>query len=289
MNYKERPLHFKYHDASLFGILTMPIVVARRGVLFVVGGPQYRVGSHRQFTLLARQLASEGIPVMRFDYRGMGDSEGDQQDFSMVEDDIRAAVDCFLQEVPEINEVVLWGLCDAASAALFYAHQDTRITGLILLNPWVRTEQGIAKAYLKHYYLTRLFDRQLWRKIIAGQFAVSTALFSLMQQINQFIFKKKNTPNGVDVDTSKKVAIDLPKKIESALRLFKGRTLFILCTNDLTAQEFSDLAGSSNEWKKLMSSSKIARKNLEGANHTFSQRSWREKIGLWTIDWVKAD
>ena len=30
---------------------------AARGVLVVVGGPQTRVGSHRQFVLLARQLA----------------------------------------------------------------------------------------------------------------------------------------------------------------------------------------------------------------------------------------
>ena len=31
-----------------------------RGVLIVVGGPQYRVGSHRQFALLANHLAGQG-------------------------------------------------------------------------------------------------------------------------------------------------------------------------------------------------------------------------------------
>lgn len=288
MNYSERALCFQCEEAALFGILSMPQDASKRGVLFLVGGPQFRTGSHRQFTLLARQLASEGIPAMRFDYRGMGDSEGEPREFTTVDEDIRAAVDQFFLEAPELKEVVLWGLCDAASAALFYAHQDSRITGLVLLNPWVRTEQGGAKAYLKHYYLARLFDRQLWQKIMAGQFALFAALQSLMQQIGKLMFKKKSKPIDLEEGASNLVAIDLPEKIKNSLGLFKGRTLFILCTDDLTAQEFSDLADSSRDWKKLMSSSQIARLDLEGANHTFSQRRWREKIGLWTIDWVKT-
>lgn len=288
MNYAERPLRFRCQEASLFGILNIPQDAGKRGVLFLVGGPQYRAGSHRQFTLLARQLASEGIPVMRFDYRGMGDSEGDVREFTSVDDDIRAATDQFFLEMPEINEVVLWGLCDAASAALFYAHQDKRISGLVLLNPWVRTEQGVAKAYLKHYYFARLLDRQLWRKIISGQFALFAAGLSFTQQIGKLMFQKKGMPHDIEDGSSNQVTIDLPKKMEQGLRLFKGRTLFILCSNDLTAQEFSDLAGSSRAWKKLMSSPKISRKDLAGANHTFSERRWREKIGAWTIDWVKT-
>ena len=52
-----------------------------RGVLIVTGGPQYRAGSHRQFVLLARFLAARGMAVLRFDYRGMGDSEGAPRDY----------------------------------------------------------------------------------------------------------------------------------------------------------------------------------------------------------------
>ncbi|WP_229425323.1 hydrolase 1, exosortase A system-associated [Massilia sp. Se16.2.3] len=104
-------------------------------MLVVVGGPQYRAGSHRQFTLLARDLADAGIPALRFDYRGMGDSEGDLQTFEHVEDDLRAAIDRFFLEVPGMREVVLWGLCDGASAAAMYAPQDARVSGLVLLNP----------------------------------------------------------------------------------------------------------------------------------------------------------
>ena len=51
----------------------------------MVGGPQYRVGSHRQFTLMARAFAAAGYPVLRFDYRGIGDSEGESRGFERNE------------------------------------------------------------------------------------------------------------------------------------------------------------------------------------------------------------
>ena len=71
MNFEERALSLRCNDSWMYGILSLPEQAASRGVLIVVGGPQYRVGSHRQFTLLARHLASLRIPVLRFDCRGM--------------------------------------------------------------------------------------------------------------------------------------------------------------------------------------------------------------------------
>src|SRR5690242_8322760 len=132
MTPSELALTFDCRGQSLVGILSGTGEVAERGVLVVVGGPQYRVGSHRQFTLLARHLAERGLPALRFDYRGMGDSEGDARTFERVGADIRSAMDRFFASVPGLKDVVIWGLCDAASASLFYAHQDARVSGLVL-------------------------------------------------------------------------------------------------------------------------------------------------------------
>jgi exosortase A-associated hydrolase 1 len=148
----ELALAFRCEDDTLYGVLSAPATPAARGVLIVVGGPQYRAGSHRQFTLLARALARQGIPAMRFDYRGMGDSSGAPRNFEAVQADLRAAVDQFYAASPGLQEVVLWGLCDAASASLFYARHDPRVRGLVLLNPWgahrARGSQGDAEALL---------------------------------------------------------------------------------------------------------------------------------------------
>ena len=65
----------------------MPAVPDDTGVLVIVGGPQYRVGSHRQYVQLSRHLAEQGIASMRFDVRGMGDSPGVQRSFEEIDDE----------------------------------------------------------------------------------------------------------------------------------------------------------------------------------------------------------
>ena len=169
----EQPVVFDCEGCRLIGIVTLPETTAEAGVIIVVGGPQYRAGSHRQFTLLARQLATHSIASIRFDYRGMGDSEGDMRNFEAVDADIRAALETLKQHAPKLRRIALWGLCDAASAALYYAHTDTRITDLVLLNPWVHTPAGAARVQLKHYYLSRLMQRSFWGKLLSGKVRLS--------------------------------------------------------------------------------------------------------------------
>lgn len=288
MNFTDIPLNFTCDADNMYGVLSLPARPARHGILIIVGGPQYRAGSHRQFTLLARQFAQQGIATMRFDYRGMGDSEGEARDFTAIDEDIRAALDCFFRNATGVEKVVLWGLCDAASAALFYAHQDSRVSGLVLLNPWVRTEQGAAKAYLKHYYLRRLLDGGFWRKVAAGEFKIWTALASFSGQIGKIWFRK-NAPAGAASDGAQfNAGSNLPEQMYQGLRRFSGPVLCILAGDDLTAREFSDLVRASGPWKNLMAQPRITRLDLAEANHTFSQRSWREQVGHWTAEWIKA-
>ena len=76
MNFSEHAIAFDCVEEQLLGVVSLPAQASDIGVLVIVGGPQYRVGSHRQFVLLARYLAASGYPVLRFDVRGMGDSSG---------------------------------------------------------------------------------------------------------------------------------------------------------------------------------------------------------------------
>jgi exosortase A-associated hydrolase 1 len=262
-------------------------------VLLVVGGPQYRVGSHRQFALLARRLAESGVAVMRFDYRGMGDSEGERRDFSMVDADLRAAVDAFTAQVPEVREVVLWGLCDAASAALFYAHQDRRVTGLALANPWARTEEGAARATLKHYYLSRLVQPGLWRKIVSGRFDYRGALRSFLDLCAAAggTVRRQASRAGADVAaragqgaTSTQA---LPERMLQGFTRFSGQTLFIISGADLTAREFEDMAAAP-AWRRVMRNDRVTRRALLGADHTFSRAAWREQVAQWTLEWLRS-
>jgi exosortase A-associated hydrolase 1 len=288
VNFVQRAFRFPCEGASLYGIVSVPETTAARGVLIVVGGPQYRSGSHRQFMLLAGDLAARGIPVMRFDYRGMGDSEGEPRTFEDVGDDIGAAIDRFFVEVPVMKEVVIWGLCDAASAALFYAHHDSRVRGLVLLNPWVRTDEGIAKAYLKHYYLSRLLEPDLWKKILSGRFEYLAAAQSVMGMCAKVLGAGPNKPSAGETAAQHRAdpKSTLPERMFEGLEKFKGHVLIVMSGNDLTAKEFLDLVGSSRKWKKLLSASRVQRRDLAEANHTFAQRDWRNQVASWTNDWI---
>lgn len=274
----ERALSFACGADQLVGILSLPSTPAPRGVVIVVGGPQVRCGSHRQFTLLARMLAAQGTPVLRFDYRGMGDSEGAQRAFDTVDDDLRAAIDCFQREVPGLREVVLWGLCDGAAAAALYAPQDARVAGLVLLNPWVRTEEGAARATLKHYYLDRLRDPALWTKIAQGGFNPFKAARSFAG-----VARRALLPAASKTDADCGAA--LPERLHGSLLRFEGRVLVVLSGADLTAQEFSVVAEAPH-WRSLLQEPRFVRHTLAGADHTFSRRAWHEQAGAWTADWL---
>lgn len=281
MPHEERALTFACGGDALVGIASVPAEPGGRGVLIVVGGPQYRVGSHRQFALLARHLADHGIPALRFDYRGMGDSAGESRDFEAVEDDLRAAIDAFVAAVPGLREVVLWGLCDGASAAAMYAPRDARVRGLVLLNPWVRTDDGIARTTLKHHYRDRLRDPAFWRKLASGRFDVAASVGSMLK-LARTAFGGR-APAGTAAGAT---ARSLPERMQDGLRAFGGNTLLVIGGADLTGREFCDVAGSTPAWKKLLEAPRVTWRRIEEADHTFSRRAWRDQVAEWTREWV---
>jgi exosortase A-associated hydrolase 1 len=281
VNYSETALSFRCQDALLVGVLARPDEPARRGLIVVVGGPQYRVGSHRQFLQLARRLAAEGVPVLRFDYRGMGDSAGEARNFEAIDNDLRCAIDVFCEHIPQLAEIVIWGLCDAASAALMYAHGDPRIAGLVLANPWVRTEAGLAKTYVKHYYAQRLFDRDFWRKLLSGQVAVRASLAGLIGELRRAA-KAEVTAMPNDA------APPFVERMADGMQRFRGPLLCILSGKDLTAQEFRDLLRQSPLWRGLWRNAQVTVCEIADANHTFAGRAWRDLVARSTLEWLRS-
>ena len=277
---REKPVSFDCAGERLFGILhPAESPAAEIGMLLVVGGPQYRVGSHRQFVLLARTLAAAGIPVLRFDYRGMGDSGGEPRDFEAIGDDIRAAIDCMAAEVVGLKRFALWGLCDAASANAFYAPGDPRVIGQVAANPWARTAEGEAQAYIRHYYLERVLSRDFWRKVMSLR-------FDAVGSLRDFLTKFKRSRSAGSGACAAEDSRPLPVRLREAQVGFDGPVLLLLSGNDLTAKEYLDRVADVDEWQRWMESTRVTLHRLDAADHTFSRAVWRDQVAGWTRDWL---
>jgi exosortase A-associated hydrolase 1 len=162
-----RLLTFACGEAALGGSLDG--AEGTTGVLMVVGGSQTRIGSHRMYERLAKRLAEAGFPCLRFDRRGVGDSEGSDPDWRGSGPDIAAAAGAFRREQPQLERLVGFGLCDGASALAFHG-KAAGVTELILVNPWlIEPQTGTPPpAAVKAHYRRRLTSLEGWKKLLSG-------------------------------------------------------------------------------------------------------------------------
>lgn len=274
----ERALLFSCGAETLHGVLAIPAAPNGIGVVIVVGGPQYRVGSHRQFVQLARHLAATGCTVLRFDARGMGDSTGTFPGFEHLTPDIAAAVDALSTLAPGLQRVVLWGLCDGASAALLYLDDtnDTRIGGLCLVNPWVRSAATQAQATLKHYYRDRLRQPAFWRKVLTGRVAWQ-AFADLLANWRRS--RARPHPRG---------EARYQDRMARACGRFDGDALVLLSEADYTAREFETLVAAQDAWQAALGRPGRLTATIGGADHTFSasasRRSAEQRVAAWLVE-----
>jgi uncharacterized protein len=274
---------------QLLAILAEPTgpSIGDLGVVIVVGGPQYRAGSHRQFVHLARALAAAGISSLRFDVRGMGDSTGAQRSFEHVAADTGAAIDALLAAQPHLKRVALWGLCDGASAALLYLQKraDPRVAALCLLNPWVRSEASLARTHVKHYYRQRLMQREFWGKLASGRVA-GAALRSLWGNLRA-ARSRPSARSGADL-TNYDAPVDYQTRMAQALQRFGGPVLLVLSGQDYAAREFIEFVSTNPAWRGALAKGNVQRHDMAQADHTFSDRAQRVALEVTTLAWLNA-
>ncbi|MBS0283511.1 MAG: hydrolase 1, exosortase A system-associated [Proteobacteria bacterium] len=139
------------------------------GLLIVSGGNEIRAGAHRGMALLAAELAAEGVPVFRYDRRGVGDSGGVNRGFRAARADLLAACEAFRTEAPQVDRLVAFGNCDAATTLALHG-RDGGIARVLLANPWVvePADDLPPPAAIRAHYAARLRDPATWRRALGG-------------------------------------------------------------------------------------------------------------------------
>jgi len=104
------------------------------------------------YAQLARRLADDGIVTLRFDLGGIGDSRQEYEQRPLKERtelEVRAAVD-YLTELFCLDGIVLGGLCSGAEDAVRGAWSDSRVSGVVLIDPFAYRTAGWAWRHALH-------------------------------------------------------------------------------------------------------------------------------------------
>ena len=175
----------------LHGMLHEPPAGTARGVCILLLSPgiKGRVGPHRLYLKLAGPFAAAGFHVLRFDYYGLGDSEGALAERVMADmynsiqggryvEDTIAAMD-WMAKHHGISRFVGSGLCGGSISALLTAQADHRVNSLLGIGLPSTLEGGaqnvdrfMTRGQLKQEgrdYLRKFFRAESWRRFLSGK------------------------------------------------------------------------------------------------------------------------
>jgi len=132
----------------LFGWLHRPELPETSSVGLVICSPlgYEAICSHRTLRHLARAAAAHGIPALRFDYDGTGDSAGDDTDPDRLAtwlSNIQEAV-THLRSQTHVESVCVLGIRLGATMALLASQNRTDVSAVVLINPVV-----VGRKYLR--------------------------------------------------------------------------------------------------------------------------------------------
>jgi len=136
-------------DVSLFGFLFLPDIKVRKNISFVLIHPfaEEKKSSHRTLVELSRDLYEKGFPVLMFDLRGCGDSEGELARVQLSDWllDIDKAVNT-LKTYTQSPEIGLIGVRLGSFFSLCYTSQQQNISQCIWIEPALKPLDYLRKS-----------------------------------------------------------------------------------------------------------------------------------------------
>src|SRR5216684_5254566 len=149
----ERPISFSSRGQPsllLEGVFHAPIDAELVPIIILCHPQPASSDMHDTLNIaLARRLAETGIMALRFNFRGVGKSQGQQTDGQMEPLDLAGAINAALAQ-PGVNQnkVCVIGHGFGANIALMYAPYDPRIRTVVAISLLLyRVGSGFPKAF----------------------------------------------------------------------------------------------------------------------------------------------
>ena len=141
---RETPIVIPHRGQTLSAVLVTPETETRAelAVVLLNAGAVRRIGPNRMWVEAARRWARRGVPVLRLDVAGIGDSDGDASGYARdaglyvpgLVSQVIAALDA-LELSGVAARFVVGGLCAGAFWAFHAALQDDRVVSAVMINP----------------------------------------------------------------------------------------------------------------------------------------------------------
>jgi len=297
---------------ALHCMLTRPPAgVARRDLacLLLSPGVKMRVAPHRLYRKLAGQFLARGITVMRVDFHGLGDSEGElpetqlDQLYRQVQlgrhvPDVLAAMD-WLADHEKIGRFLVGGLCGGALTGLLAAERDTRVIGLYALGmPTVLDASGAHAAdvmtqgqlnRVRGIYLRKIFDVASWRRLLTARSDYRTILRSIGGALG-LRTRGKGGPSPVEVPApATPPAANLNHGFVRAMFQLLGRgspALMVFSGADRLHWEYEEKFA--RPWAASLArfSQLLELEMIPNANHVISDPQWLDQARHITAQWL---
>jgi alpha-beta hydrolase superfamily lysophospholipase len=168
----------------LFGIVAEPpdgVERAPVAAVFLDAGAVRRIGPNRIWVDAARRFAARGVPTLRLDLEGIGDSDGNPERYRDVAefyirdtfgDQISAFVDA-IEARGAGPRIMLAGLCAGGYWAFHGAARDRRVTAALLLNPGAVMWRSDLVRRRDAHKVRRLLQPTWMRRLLRGKVPMS--------------------------------------------------------------------------------------------------------------------
>ena len=284
---REQVLRFG-KSRSLVGILTDPPAGAAADLpAFVLlnAGLVHRVGPHRMFVQMARNLAAMGFVVLRFDHSGIGDSKVREDNLPFEQSAIsetQEAMNC-LSALRGSKRFVLVGLCSGTFTSFRTARSDSRVVGAVLLNALLESPETINAAAIadafsrktaRGYWRSKIFLSQSWLKIITGKASYRQIFGVLYLRLRSPFIRRRYNNYG-----PKQVAADLRSLID------RGVKLFFVYSEGTSVLEYFRLT-LADEIRRMAASDRLRVEIMQETDHTFTLLGQQARLFKLVSSWA---